>query len=45
MTDQELKDLVTGLAIAQAKLNHRLRKILRFKTPYEVFYGKILEAS
>ena len=29
----------------QDKLNHRPRKILGFKTPYEVFYGKILEAS
>lgn len=29
----------------QHKLNHRPRKILGFKTPFEVFYGKILEAS
>jgi len=29
----------------QNKLNHRPRKILGFKTPYEVFCGKILEAS
>jgi len=29
----------------QDKLNHRPRKILGFKTPYEVFYGKISQAS
>jgi len=29
----------------QDKLNHRPRKILGFKTPFEVFYGKILEAG
>lgn len=31
--------------VVQNKLNHRPRKILGFKTPFEVFYGKILEAS
>ena len=27
----------------QDKLNHRPRKILGYKTPYEVFFGKIAE--
>ena len=38
ITDEQIK------AVAD-KLNHRPRKILGFKTPFEVFYGKILEAS
>lgn len=33
------------IKVVQDKLNHRPRKILGFKTPYEVFYGKISQAS
>jgi len=41
-----LEDITVEQVMAvQDKLNHRPRKILGFKTPYEVFYGKILEAS
>jgi IS30 family transposase len=29
--------------IVQDKLNRRPRKTLGFKTPYEVFFGKIFE--
>jgi IS30 family transposase len=38
ITDEQIK------AVAD-KLNNRPRKCLGFKTPYEVFYDKILEAS
>jgi IS30 family transposase len=38
ITDEQIK------AVAN-KLNNRPRKILGFNTPFEVFYGKILEAS
>jgi hypothetical protein len=38
ITDEQIK------AVAD-KLNNRPRKCLGFKTPYEVFYGKILEAG
>lgn len=31
--------------VVQDKLNHRPRKILGFKTPFEVFYGKILQTG
>lgn len=41
-----LEDITAEQVMAvQNKLNHRPRKILGFKTPYEVFYGKILEVS
>jgi IS30 family transposase len=38
ITDEQIK------AVAD-KLNHRSRKCLGFKTPHEVFCGKILEAD
>jgi IS30 family transposase len=38
ITDEQIK------AVAD-KLNNRPRKCLRFKTPYEVFCGKILETG
>jgi IS30 family transposase len=38
ITDEQIK------AVAD-KLNNRPRKILGFKTPFEVFYGKILETG
>jgi IS30 family transposase len=38
ITDEQIK-------VVTDKLNNRPRKCLGFKTPYEVFYGKILEAS
>jgi IS30 family transposase len=41
-----LEDItVEQIMAVQNKLNHRPRKVLGFKTPHEVFYGKILEAS
>ena len=41
-----LEDVTVEQVMAvQDKLNHRPRKILGFKTPFEVFYGKILEVS
>jgi IS30 family transposase len=38
ITDEQIK------AVAD-KLNNRPRRCLESKTPYEVFYGKILEAG
>lgn len=41
-----LEDIMAEQIMAvQDKLNHRPRKILGFKTPYEVFYGKISQVS
>ena len=41
-----LEDITAEQVMAvQDKLNHRPRKILGFKTPYEVFYGKISQVS
>jgi IS30 family transposase len=41
-----LEDVTAEQVMAvQDKLNHRPRKILGFKTPFEVFYGKISQAS
>lgn len=32
-----------SLTIARDILNHRPRKVLGYKTPYEVFFGKIAQ--
>jgi len=41
-----LEDITAEQVMAvQDKLNHRPRKILGFKTPFEVFYGRISQAS
>jgi hypothetical protein len=36
-------EIALDFRIGEEKLNHRPRKVLGYKTPYEVFFGKITE--